>query len=211
MAFRQFLGVPGMDVYFEPGIPQAWAWTLLAPYIQSCPAETPRIGWSNYASLTVENNPSLIFDGSKSAVSTNISRLITAGDKVEFSWIPAGEKIGPNNSYTTVSPGGSTPKYALWAHQLNATYAPLTLTSETTGYAYLPKGDVYDTEISMTGPAINGTGEEFPLELDFGYTDLLPLFTGFVALVNDNPFLTPYNLSLILPHMVAGPAVFVAG
>jgi hypothetical protein len=160
MAFRQFLGVPGMDVYFEPGIPQAWAWTLLAPWIQSCPSETPRIGWSNYASLTVDNNPSLIFDGSKSAVSTNISRLVTAGDKIEFSWIPAGEKIGPNNSYTTVSPGGSTPKYALWAHQLNATYAPLTLTSETTGYAYLPKGDVYNTEISKSGPAINGTGED---------------------------------------------------
>lgn len=149
-----------MDVYFEPGTPQAWQWTLLAPYIQSCPAENPRIGWSNYATLKVKNNPVLHYAGSKAAVSTNQSTqpLVHPNETFYFDWTPAGEKVGPNKSYTTVSPGGSTPKYALWVHQLNASYSPLTLTSETSGYAKLPSGPVFNTNIAKTGPAINGTG-----------------------------------------------------
>lgn len=38
MIFRQFDGLFPMPVWFETGIPQSWAWTLLAPYISSCPA-----------------------------------------------------------------------------------------------------------------------------------------------------------------------------
>lgn len=42
-----------------------------------------------------------------------------------------------------------------------------------------------------TGPAINGT--------------------GFVALVDSADTYTVANLSLVIPHMVAGPAIFQAG
>lgn len=40
MSFRQMLGLHPMPVWFETGIPQSWAWTYLAPYISSCPANT---------------------------------------------------------------------------------------------------------------------------------------------------------------------------
>lgn len=40
MIFRQFAGLFPMPVWFEAGIPQSWAWTLLAPYISECPANS---------------------------------------------------------------------------------------------------------------------------------------------------------------------------
>lgn len=43
MVFRQFSGLFPMLFDFVPGIPQSMAWTLLAPYISSCPARNPRI------------------------------------------------------------------------------------------------------------------------------------------------------------------------
>lgn len=192
MIFRQFTGGPAMDVYFETGIPQAWQWTLLAPLIQSCPPENPRIGWSNYPTLRVDNQNPLRYDGSKSAVSTNITQpLAGPGKTIYYSWDKAGEMVGPDDSYKTVAPGGSTPKYALFQQSYNISYAPITLTSETSGYAVIPEAVIFDTDISYTGTAFNGT--------------------GLTALVNDNPFLTPYNSTKILPHMVAGPAIIQFG
>lgn len=55
MGFRQMTGSQAIDVFFEAGVPQSWAWTLLAPWIQSCPKENPRVGWSNYPALTIVN------------------------------------------------------------------------------------------------------------------------------------------------------------
>lgn len=147
MVFRQFAGAPAMDVYFEPGIPQAWSWTLLAPYIQSCPKENPRVEWSNFPKLNVDNNPTLRYEGSRAAVSTNITQLVNVGETIYFSWEDPGKKVGPDLSYTT-SKNGGTPTHALWVHQINATLAPLTITGPNSGYAKLPGGDVYDTDIA---------------------------------------------------------------
>lgn len=57
MIFRQFDGLFPMPVWFEVGVPQSWAWTLLAPYISSCPANQTRLAWQNFPSLTVLNQP----------------------------------------------------------------------------------------------------------------------------------------------------------
>jgi hypothetical protein len=51
--FRQFEGLFPMPVWFEAGISQSMAWTLLAPYMVSCPAENPRIAWQNFPALNV--------------------------------------------------------------------------------------------------------------------------------------------------------------
>ena len=34
---------------------------------------------------------------------------------------------------------------------------------------------------------------------------------SFVLVTDDNPFVTPFNLSLLNNHVVAGPAVYIAG
>jgi len=57
MIFRQFAGLFPMPVWFETGIPQSWAWTLLAPYISECPADSKRLAWQNFPALTVLNQP----------------------------------------------------------------------------------------------------------------------------------------------------------
>ena len=35
--------------------------------------------------------------------------------------------------------------------------------------------------------------------------------TVFIAVTDSNPYLTPFNVYLINPHVVAGPAVYQAG
>jgi len=55
--FRQFEGLFPMPEWFQVGIPQSWAWTLLAPYISSCPANQTRLVWQNFPALTILNQP----------------------------------------------------------------------------------------------------------------------------------------------------------
>lgn len=57
MIFRQFNGQFPMPVWFETGIPQSWAWTLLAPYISACPEGTQQLIWQNYPALNILNQP----------------------------------------------------------------------------------------------------------------------------------------------------------
>lgn len=101
-----------------------------------------------------------------------------------------GKQVGPDKAYITVN-SGKKPTHAIWVSNLNATLAELTLTSEYSGYAVLPGAPVYNTSLTDTGPAISGT--------------------NFVALIDAPDYYTPYNLSLVIPHMVAGPAIFQSG
>jgi hypothetical protein len=73
-AFRQMLGLHAMPIWFAPGIilpcsliveyanlqsgiPQSWHWTLLAPYITSCPANNTRLVWQNFPALHIKDQP----------------------------------------------------------------------------------------------------------------------------------------------------------
>ncbi|CAK5267291.1 unnamed protein product, partial [Mycena citricolor] len=194
MIFRQFAGAFPMPVFFEAGIPQAWAWTLLAPWIQSCPnkstPEFQRIMWTNFPKLTIVDEPKLQFNGSMAAVSTNRTALTHPGQQIHFTWENPGLLVGPDNAYTTQIHTNGTAKYALWVSQLNATYTPLTSTGNNTGFTVLPSpaADVYNTSITTGDPILNGT--------------------NFVALTSDNPFVSSFNLSMINDFVVAGPAVF---
>lgn len=215
MAFRQLSGLFPMPVWFEPGIPQSWQWSLLAPYISSCPANTTRLAWQNMPALHILNNANINrfsandtatnetvgsrqIDPSKSTIPSSqncinvttpgygcapgISRnrsepLSFPGKKVNFMWDAPGSAVGPNNSYVTSSSAGA-PKYVAWVSQLNLTYSALTTTGANTGFTFQPEGEVYQGD-----PLINGT--------------------MFVALTDSNPYLTPFNLSLINTHVVA--------
>jgi hypothetical protein len=59
------------------------------------------------------------------------------------------------------------------------TYTPLIKTSNNSGYTYQPAGEVY----GGGAPVVNGT--------------------MFVALTDSDMFLTPFNLTMINPHVVA--------
>ena len=218
LIFRQFEGLFPMPVWFEVGVPQSWQWTLLAPYISSCPSNQTRLAWQNFPALRILNQPSLASAGSGNSSSitnntlgpgtnvvkssnssagfnsdcgatvttNNYSPLSFPGRQVALQWERPGKLVGPNNSYTTSSQAGA-PKYVAWVSQLNVTYSPLRANSNgTRGYTTQP-----DLETYLGDPAINGT--------------------LFIAITDSNPYLTPFNISLINPHVVAGPAIYQAG
>lgn len=223
MIFRQFQGLFPMPVWFEVGIPQSWAWTLLAPYISSCPSNQTRLVWQNFPALRILNQPSIATAGSNSnssglnntissgtnvvkspngssssnsssdcgaTVTSDIGALSFPGRQVALQWETAGKEVGPNNSYIT-STQAKSGKYVVWVSQLNVTYTPLRVVNSTgnsTGRGYTSQPDL---ETYQGDPAVNGT--------------------MFIAITDDNPVLTPFNLSLINPHVVAGPAVYQAG
>lgn len=215
MSFRQMLGLHPMPVWFETGIPQSWAWSYLAPYISSCPENTTRLAWQNFPALHVANqaNPNRLspndtanweyvgnrtsdparsdIDADESCVNLNVTGyncgpaiarnrsepLSFPGKQVNLTWDAPGLPVGPNNSYVTSTSAGQ-PQFVAWVAQLNLTYTPLTLTGNNSGYTYQPASEVYEGD-----PAMNGT--------------------AFIALTDSDLFLTPFNLSMINPHVVA--------
>lgn len=221
MIFRQFNGQFPMPVWFECGIPQSWAWTLLAPYISSCPAGTQQLIWQNYPTLHILNQPNAArINGSNvwnetmgdvantlrtqgikrkeacknsKKVGVDCSPAIThnrtaplsyPGRQVFLQWDAPGQAVGPNNSYVTSTSAG-TPKYALWVSQLNATYSPLLNVSGNSAYTIQPNVSTYEGD-----PAINGT--------------------MFLALTDEDLYVTPFNLSMVNPHVYA-LALYQAG
>ncbi|KIX96966.1 uncharacterized protein Z520_07080 [Fonsecaea multimorphosa CBS 102226] len=223
MIFRQFDGLFPMPLWFIPGVPQSWAWTLLAPYISSCPANTTRLAWQNFPPLTIINNPNpaktnpnigpmsnttgsnplnttgiassnlcLNAKGQSSdcgpAISQNKSiPLSYPGRPIQLSWGNVNETVGPNNSYITArSPLADAPRYAMFVTQLNATFVPLVNISGNTGAVVQPNMSTFAGD-----PAANGT--------------------MFIALTSQNPYVTPFNLSMVNPYVYAGPALYQAG
>lgn len=184
--FRQFKGLFPMPFYFVPGIPQSWQWTLLAPDIVSCPENQTRLIWQNFPALSILNNPQPPCDILQPAISQNLSESLSApGRTVEFSYEAPGKAVGPDLAYITSTSAGA-PQFVAWVSQLNVTYSPFTVLNDTHGTTIQPDGD------TLGGyPAINGT--------------------VFVALTDADLFVTPFNISLLNPHVVAGPALYKAG
>lgn len=216
MSFRQMLGLHPYPVWFESGIPQSWSWTYLAQYISSCPENTTRLAWQNFPTLHIENQPNpnrhsandtepgevvgrRIGDPSDSrippeascvnvnetgigcgpAISRNRSEPLSfPGRLLNLTWDEPGSAVGPNNSYVTSTAAKEGPRFVAWVSQLNLTYTPLTVTGKNAGYTYQPAGEVYQGD-----PAVNGT--------------------MFVAVTDADLFLTPFNLSMINPHVLA--------
>ncbi|VDC04828.1 unnamed protein product [Peniophora sp. CBMAI 1063] len=190
MVFRQFSGLFPMPFWFTTSITQSMQWTLLAPYIASCPASSPEVEWTAFPTLEIDNNPNWPDLNNQAAISKNETMVTYPGRQVNFTWHDAGEKTGWNASYETKSYADGKPKYVAWISQLNTTYTPLTVNngSNNTGYTIQPFDSVYG---AGTTPLLNGT---------------------VYCLITDAAIpVTPYNLSLIEGHVLAGPALYNIG
>ncbi|KAF7773204.1 hypothetical protein Agabi119p4_5371 [Agaricus bisporus var. burnettii] len=196
LIFRQFEGLFPMDIWFVPGIPQSMAWTLLQPYIATCPAENPRVGFQIFPALNVTNNPdatplyntSIVGNDTTPAIARNRTIPLSApGRTVQLSWEEPGRPAGYNNSYTTNTTAGD-PKFALWISQINSTYTPLENITGNTASTTQPGGMVFG---EGTAPIYNGT--------------------IFVAITDTDLSVTPFNNSMVNKHVVAGPAIYQAG
>lgn len=112
------------------------------------------------------------------AISRNRSEPLTfPGRKIFLEWEDPGLPVGPNNSYVT-STTAQAPKFVAWVSQINLTYTPLEVTGPNQGWSYQPPNEVY-----VGNPAVNGT--------------------VFVAVTDSDLYLTPFNLTLINPHVRA--------
>jgi hypothetical protein len=223
LIFRQFGGQFPMPEWHTVGIPQSWAWTLLAPYISSCPYNQTRLVWQNFPALYIVNQPNPArINGSAAmnettggwantlstkgipkdelcinatsdvedchpAVTQNRSiPLSYPGREVLLRWDEPGKPVGPNNSYIT-STEVKEPKFAAWVSQLNVTYSALKdIDNENhTARTIQPGGFTWKGD-----PAINGT--------------------MFLALTDTDMYVTPFNISMLNPH-VAALGVYQAG
>ncbi|KAF1812909.1 hypothetical protein P152DRAFT_458091 [Eremomyces bilateralis CBS 781.70] len=217
MSFRQMSGLHPAPVWHETGIPQSWAWTFIAPYISSCPENCTRLAWQNFPPLRVMNQPNINRfspndtkpDGSEvvgnrtsdpsistipkneSCINLNVTGygcgpaitrnrsepLSFPGKQIFLTWEDPDQPVGPNNSYVTSTTAGE-PKFVAWVSQLNLTYTPLEVTGDKQGTTYQPAGEVF-----VGDPQVNGT--------------------MFIAITDNDPYLTAFNLSFINPHVRA--------
>ncbi|EJU02858.1 hypothetical protein DACRYDRAFT_78763 [Dacryopinax primogenitus] len=189
MIFRQFEGLFPMPVWFETGITQSMAWTLLAPYIATCPDDNPKIEWQNFPALDIIDNPWAPDPAYPPAITHNRTALSTPRQKVSFTWENPGKKVGYNDLYTTSTSAGK-PKFAAWISQLNTTYTPLNDISGNSAWTYQPDGTVFVIE---------------------GYYDPIVNETMFILITDTDLHVTPYNISLLNDHVVAGPAIYQSG
>ncbi|WVR03165.1 hypothetical protein IAU60_000155 [Kwoniella sp. DSM 27419] len=184
MIFRQFAGAFPMPVFFETGISQAMSWSLLQPYLVSCPAENPRIEWPIFPALKVDNDANLLVDGYEAAITHNRTSLTEPGRQVQLSWDAPRGNLSYDGLYNS-SIGGNvtdpTPKYVAWINQLNTTYTEFTPSGNYSGTTIQPNGTVFPT--TPEDGVVNGT--------------------MFIALTDSNPYVTPYNLSLLNDVIIA--------
>jgi hypothetical protein len=132
----------------------------------------------------------LTAEGYQSAVSTNRTAFVTPNTtSLYFQYDAPGQNVSYNNSYQTVFGRNVTspvPTHCVFISQLNATNVPFNATGNNTGECIVPGGVVFSDD-----GVVNGT--------------------NFVALISEDVYVTPYNLSLLNDVIVAGPAVYISG
>jgi hypothetical protein len=187
--FRQFQGLFVMPVNFIVATPQSWQWTLLAPDIAWCPANQTRLVWQNFPALDILNGPNATSFGGAPAVSHDTAALSHPGMEIELQWENPGKLVGPNDSYVTSTIAGPA-KFVGWVNQVNVTYTPL--------------------QDIRVGPNCNLGTTIQPGGVTLGGRPIINE-TMFVVLTDSDLFVTPYNLTMLNPHIVAGPALYSAG
>lgn len=229
-AFRQFQGLSAMPYDFIVGISQSFQWTLLAPYITSCPARNPKIEFENFPALKILNGPDALSNstGARPAISTVNNTLTKPGRRVEFAWEEPGLPVGwkpvkdaININYTNAGEfNGSTTKHFNGTSILDSDYdddeaeklyRTTSLAKGPPRYAaWLSQLNTTYTELHLTsnntGWALQPNATVFP-----NTNNTIVNGTAFVALVDEKVPITAFNVSKLNEHVVAGPAVYQAG
>lgn len=224
LIFRQFDGLFPMPEWFEVGIPQSWAWTLLAPYISSCPANQTRLAWQNFPGLTVVNQPN---PARINANRTTFGETVgtTGAAPLNETVVPdvdrcldsdvVGENCGPaitrNRSIPLSFPGRKV--FFSWENPGKAVGPNNSYITDTTAGA--PRFVAWVTQLNLTYSHLELTGNNTGTTIQPNVSTFAgdPAINGtiFVALTDKDIFLTPFNLSQINPHVFAGPALYQAG
>lgn len=212
-----------MPVWFEVGIPQSWAWTLLAPYISSCPAGQTRLAWQNFPALSVLNqpNPALI-NANQTTFGETIGNSSSAPSNSTVPEAEAclnstvvGENCSPAISHNRSIPLSFPGRQVFFSWEDPGKAVGPNNSYVTTSTAGDPKYVIWVSQLNSTYSdlTVTGTNQGYTFQPDLSTYEGDPAINGtiFVALTStDTPF-TPFNLSQINPFVAAGPALYQAG
>ncbi|KAK0615081.1 hypothetical protein B0T17DRAFT_497923 [Bombardia bombarda] len=221
MIFRQFEGLFPMPVWFEVGIPQSWAWTLLAPYISSCPANQTRLAWQNYPAVYILNQPNPArINGSSAWNETTgpyTNTLSTADIKPEED-CSASKEVGVNCS-PAITRNRSEPLsypgrqvFLQWDEPgkpigPNNSYITNTTVAQPTFAAWV-------TQLNVTYTPLQNVSDNTAYTIQPNVSTFAgdPGINGtmFLVLTDLDLYVTPYNISMLNPH-VYGLALYQSG
>lgn len=229
MIFRQMAGLTPMDVAFETGYPQSWAWSLLAPYISYCPENTTRLVWQNFPALHISNNANINRFSPNDTGAFEVTGQ-RAGD-------PSISRIPENESCENLNNTGASTGYGCGPGVAHNKSEPLSFAGKqiflewdmpgmavgpnnsytTTTAAGPPAFAAYVSQFNVTfAPLMNISGSSASIiQPDAFVYETMPQINGTMVMLitdADAPGLnvTPFNLSMINPHVNA-LGVYMAG
>ena len=223
MTFRQFGGMFPMPEWHIVGIPQSWAWTLLAPNIASCPANQTRLVWQNFPALYILNqpNPTMIdpdngwnmtTGGWANTASTNFTPPEEFCANATGVGKDCSAAITHNRSIPLSHPDREI--YLQWdepgqAVGPNNSYVTSTTVKEPKYAAWVSQLNVTYTELDIINKT-NRTATTKQPDVQTWLGDPMINGTMFLALTDIDLHVTPYNLTALNPH-VAALGVYQAG
>lgn len=214
MTFRQFGGQFPMPEWHMMGIPQSWAWTLLAPYIASCPYNQTRLVWQNFPALHILNQPNPARNDPNGGWNETTGGWANTASTV---YLPPEElcvnstsgdchpAITNNRTIPLSYPGRQVylqwdaPGQAVGPNNSYITSTPVTK----------PQYAAWVSQLNVTYSALedvnleNGTAWTTQPDAVTWIGDPMINGTMFLALTDVDLYVTPYNLTAINPHVAA--------
>ncbi|RKU40837.1 hypothetical protein DL546_003812 [Coniochaeta pulveracea] len=215
MAFRQFEGLFPMPEWFETGIPQSWAWTFIAPYISSCPANQTRLIWQNFPALHILNQPNparingssvwneTLGDPQNTLNSTGIPESELCRNK-NVTGIDCSPAVTHNRSVPLSYPGRQV--FLQWDEPGQAVGPNNSYVTSTMAGA--PKFALWVSQLNATyTPLLNVSGNTAytiqPNGTVFDNGAAVVNNTVFLAITDSDLYVTPHNMTMVNPHVRA--------
>jgi len=221
MVFRQFQGLFPMPVWFEVGTPQSWAWTLLAPYISSCPENQTRLIWQNFPAVYILNQPNPVrvngADAWNETTGPWTNSLSTDDVDAEDDCLATdevGEGCHPavtNNRSSPLSYAGRQ-VFLKWDDPGKPVGPNNSYVTDTT--VKTPAFAAWVTQLNVTYSPLQDVKDNsaWTVQPDVSTYAGDPAINGtmFLVLTDEDIYVTPFNISMMNPH-VYGVALYQAG
>lgn len=214
MIFRQFEGLFPMPVWFEVGVPQSWAWTLLAPYISSCPANQTRLVWQNLPALNILNQPnparingSNVFNETTGGWTNTLSTADIDDSDSCVNATETGVNCTPAITRNRTEPLSYAGRkvYLSWDEPGQAVGPNNSYVTSTT--ASKPAFAAWVTQLNVTYSPLQDITDNtaWTIQPNTSVYEGDPAINGtmFLAITDKDLYVTPFNLTMLNPHVAA--------
>ncbi|KAI0130403.1 ferritin-like domain-containing protein [Xylariales sp. AK1849] len=212
MIFRQFEGLFPMPVWFEVGIPQSWAWSLLAPYISSCPSNQTRLIWQNYPALNILNQPnparingSNVYNETTGGYTNTLSTSNISDKDACVNATTIGVDCSPAITHNRTNPLSYPGRkvFLEWDQPGQAVGPNNSYVTSTS--AGTPQFAAWVTQLNVTYTPLNDvtSSSAWTIQPNTSTYEGDPSINGtmFLVLTDADLYVTPFNISLMNPHV----------